>query len=62
MDSSILLLGIVLAVTLVLIVSNRIRIDLVAILASLALAWLGLITPLEATRDSLRMPSLQWHP
>ena len=48
MDSSILLLGIILAITLILLISNRIRIDLVAILASLALAWFGLITPLEA--------------
>lgn len=48
MDTSILLLGIVLAATFVVIISNRVRIDLVAILASLTLAWLGLITPLEA--------------
>ena len=48
MDSNILLLGIVLAGMLILFLSNRIRIDLVAILASLALAWLGIITPIEA--------------
>ncbi|MCU0632477.1 MAG: SLC13 family permease [Methanolinea sp.] len=48
MDTSVLLVGIVLAVTIILLVSDRIRIDLVAILASLSLAWLGLITPVEA--------------
>ena len=48
MDTAILLVGIVLAVTIILFVSSRVRIDLVAILASLALAWLGLITPVEA--------------
>jgi di/tricarboxylate transporter len=48
MDTSILLVGIVLAATIILLVSNRIRIDLVAILATLSLAWLGLITPAEA--------------
>ena len=48
MDSSILLVGIILAGTIILFVSYRIRIDLVAILASLSLAWLGLITPIEA--------------
>jgi di/tricarboxylate transporter len=48
MDTSILLVGIILAGTIILFVSSRIRIDLVAILASLALAWLGLITPIEA--------------
>lgn len=48
MDFSIILVGIVLAATILLMVSSRVRIDLVAILASLALAWLGLITPVEA--------------
>ncbi|HNS83395.1 MAG TPA: SLC13 family permease [Methanolinea sp.] len=48
MDTSILLLGGVLAVTVILFVSDRVRIDLVAILASLSLAWLGLISPMEA--------------
>ncbi len=48
METSTLLLVIVLAGTIILIVSNRVRIDLVAVLASLALAWLGLITPVEA--------------
>lgn len=48
MDTSILLVGIVLAGTILLFLSNLIRMDLVAILASLALAWLGLITPIEA--------------
>ncbi|HRX34420.1 MAG TPA: SLC13 family permease, partial [Methanoregulaceae archaeon] len=48
MDTDILLVGIVLAATIVLLVSNRLRIDLVAILATLSLAWLGLITPVEA--------------
>ncbi|HII77315.1 MAG TPA: SLC13 family permease, partial [Methanolinea sp.] len=48
MDTSILLLGGVLAVTVILFVSDRVRIDLVAILASLSLAWLGLISPIEA--------------
>ncbi len=48
MDTSILLVGIVLAATIILLVSNRIRIDLVAVLAAVSLAWLGLITPAEA--------------
>jgi di/tricarboxylate transporter len=48
MDAGILLAGIVLAGTIILFVSSRVRVDLVAILASLALAWLGLITPVEA--------------
>jgi di/tricarboxylate transporter len=48
MDSSVLLLGIVIAITLILFMSNRVRLDLAAVLASLALAWLGLIAPLEA--------------
>jgi len=48
MDTAILLVGIVLAGTIILMVSSRVRIDLVAILASLSLAWLGLITPVEA--------------
>lgn len=38
----------VIAANLVLFISNRIRLDLVAIIACLALAWLGLISPLEA--------------
>ncbi|HIH26686.1 MAG TPA: SLC13 family permease, partial [Methanoregulaceae archaeon] len=48
MDTSILIVGIVLTGTVILFVSGRIRIDLVAILASLALAWLGVISPIEA--------------
>lgn len=48
MDTSILIVSIVLAGTVILFVSGRIRIDLVAILASLALAWLGVISPIEA--------------
>jgi di/tricarboxylate transporter len=48
MDTDILLVGIVLAATIILLVSNRLRIDLVAILATLSLAWLGTITPVEA--------------
>lgn len=48
MDSGILLVFLVIGVTLILFVSDRVRIDLVAILASLSLAWLGLITPVEA--------------
>lgn len=48
MDDGILLLSIVIAATLVLFISNRVRLDLVAIMACLALAWLGLISPLEA--------------
>jgi len=48
MDTSILLVGVILAGTVILFVSSRVRIDLVAILASLALAWLGLITPVDA--------------
>lgn len=48
MDTSILLVGVILAGTVILFVSSRVRVDLVAVLASLALAWLGLITPVEA--------------
>jgi di/tricarboxylate transporter len=48
MDTSILLVGTVLALTIILMVSARVRIDLVAVLAGLSLAWLGLITPAEA--------------
>lgn len=48
MDTAILLVGIILAGTLILMVSSRVRIDLVAILACLSLAWSGLITPAEA--------------
>lgn len=48
MDNGILLLGIVIAATLILFISNRVRLDLVAIMACLALAWLGLISPSEA--------------
>lgn len=48
MDTGILLLGAVLAVTIILFVSEWVRIDMVAIMASLSLAWLGLISPMEA--------------
>ena len=48
MDSGVLILGIVIAITIILFMSNRVRLDLAAVLASLALAWLGLIAPLEA--------------
>jgi len=48
MDTSILLFAIVLAGIIILFASDRIRIDLVAVLGSLSLAWLGLITPVEA--------------
>jgi di/tricarboxylate transporter len=48
MDTGILLVGVVIAGTIILFVSERIRIDLVAIAASLSLAWLGIITPVEA--------------
>ena len=48
MDNSIILLGMVIAAMLVLFAGNRIRLDLVAIMACLALAWLSLISPLEA--------------
>jgi di/tricarboxylate transporter len=48
MYPGVLLLGIVIAITLILFMSNRVRLDLAAVLASLALAWLGLIAPLEA--------------
>jgi len=48
MGNSVLLLGIVIAATLILFISNRIRLDLVAIIACLALAWLDLISPLDA--------------
>lgn len=48
MDTGILLVAIVLSGTIILFVSDRIRIDLVAILATLSLAWLGVITPKDA--------------
>lgn len=48
MDTSILIVVVVLAGTVILFVSDRIRIDLVAIVASLSLAWLGVISPMEA--------------
>ncbi|MDH7592864.1 MAG: SLC13 family permease [Methanomicrobiales archaeon] len=48
MDVSIILVLLIIAMTLILFVSDRIRIDVVAILATLALAWLGLVTPAEA--------------
>ncbi len=48
MDIQIILVGLVLAVTILLFISDRVRIDLVAIFAALSLAWLGLISPMEA--------------
>ncbi len=48
MDTGILFVAIVLSGTIILFVSDRIRIDLVAILAALSLAWLGVITPQDA--------------
>jgi len=48
MENNLILLGIIFAATLVLFISNRVRLDLVAIMACLALAWLGLIRPLKA--------------
>ena len=48
MDTSIIIVGIVLAGTIILFVSDRVRLDLVAILASLILAWFGVISPVEA--------------
>jgi di/tricarboxylate transporter len=48
MDTGIFLVGVILAITGILFVSSLVRVDLVAVLASLALAWLGLITPVDA--------------
>lgn len=48
METGILFVTIVLAVTIALFITERIRIDLVAILAALSLAWLGVITPIDA--------------
>ncbi|MCQ8894060.1 MAG: SLC13 family permease [Methanolinea sp.] len=48
MDTGILLVLAVVLGTLVLFASDLIRVDLVAILACLALAWFGLVTPQEA--------------
>lgn len=48
MDPQILLVAAVVVGTLILFASDLFRVDLVAILACLALAWLGLITPQEA--------------
>ena len=48
MDTSTLIVVLVLAATILLFISDRIRIDLVAILASLSLAWFNIITPFEA--------------
>ncbi len=48
MDTGILYVAIVLSGTIILFVSDRIRIDLVAVLAALSLAWLGVITPKDA--------------
>jgi di/tricarboxylate transporter len=48
MDSSILIVLAVLAATVVLLVSELVRIDVVAIICMLALAWLGVLAPHEA--------------
>ena len=48
MTTEIALVLAVLAATIVLFVSDRIRVDLVALLALLAVGWLGLVTPEEA--------------
>lgn len=48
MTIEITLVLVVLAATIVLFVSDRLRVDLVALLALLALAWLGLVEPEEA--------------
>ena len=48
MDTRILLVGIILAGTGTLFVSSRLRVDLVAVLAGPALAWLRLITHVDA--------------
>lgn len=48
MEIALLLIAAVLLVTLLLFVTEWIRIDLVAILTTLSLAWLGFITPQEA--------------
>lgn len=48
MDTQILLVSAIVVGTLVLFASDLIRVDLVAILACLAVAWSGLVTPQEA--------------
>ena len=48
MTTEILLVFSVLAVTIVLFVSEKLRIDVIALLIMVALPWLGLIEPLEA--------------
>lgn len=47
-ESGILLVFLVLAATIVLLVTEVLRVDVVAILVMLSLAWLGLVTPAEA--------------
>ena len=48
MDSSILIVLAVLATTIVLLVTEVVRIDVAAIICMLALSWLGVLTPQEA--------------
>ncbi|MBR1368974.1 citrate transporter [Methanocalculus chunghsingensis] len=48
METGILLVILVLTGTVILFITERIRIDVVAILAAISLAWLGLVTPMEA--------------
>lgn len=47
-ESGIILVFLVLAATIVLLVTEVLRVDVVAILVMLSLAWLGLVTPAEA--------------
>lgn len=48
MDPQVFLVAGIIAVMIALLVSESLRVDLVAIIACLSLAWLGLISPLEA--------------
>ena len=48
MTTEILLVLIVLIITIILFVSEKLRVDIIAILIMISLAWLGLISPSEA--------------
>jgi di/tricarboxylate transporter len=48
METEILLVLLILLVTVILFVTEALRVDIIAVLIMLSLAWLGLITPVEA--------------
>lgn len=48
MDTEIIIVLVILIITAVLLISDKIRIDVIAILCMLALAWTGVLQPLEA--------------